>query len=112
MKTSIRQLPNAIVLDVVGDIDLQNSPAMRKVLLDNLKLTKCLVVNLQQVPYIDSSGIASLVEGLKAAQNLKHRLVLYGLSKAAREVMRLTRLITVFEVYETEEQALIGKVAG
>jgi anti-anti-sigma regulatory factor len=46
------------------------------------------------------------VEGLKESQGLKNRFILFGLSKPAREVMRLTRLINVFEVYETEAQAL------
>jgi anti-sigma B factor antagonist len=58
------------------------------------------------VRYIDSSAIASLVEGLKEAQTLKKRFILFGLSKAARQVLKLTRLISVFEVYDTEAEAL------
>lgn len=106
MQTSLRQSGTTVIVDVVGDIDLQNSPRLRKTLLDALAQSPRVVVNLQQVHYIDSSGIASLVEGLKESQNLKNRFVLFGLSKPAREVLRLTRLINVFEVYETEEQAL------
>lgn len=106
MQTSVRQSGNALILDVVGDIDLQNSPRLRKTLLDTLRRSPRVIVNLAQVRYIDSSGIASLVEGLKESQSLKNRFILFGLSKPAREVLRLTRLITVFEVYETEDQAL------
>jgi len=106
MQTSLRHLDNVVIVDVVGDIDLHNSPRLRKTLLEVLQQTPRVVVNLEQVRYIDSSGIASLVEGLKESQSLKNRFILFGLSKAAREVLRLTRLINVFEVYETEQQAL------
>lgn len=63
-------------------------------------------LNLSQVRYIDSSGVASLVEGLKASRDLGSRFVLFGLSRGAREVLQLSRLMKVFEVYETEEQAM------
>jgi len=106
MQASVRQSGNATIVDVVGDIDLENSPRLRKTLLEALRQAPRVIVNLQQVGYIDSSGIASLVEGLKESQTRKTRFILFGLSKAAREVFRLTRLIHVFEVYETEEQAL------
>lgn len=106
METAVRQSGNTTIVDVTGDIDLQNSPRLRKLLLETLQHAPRVIVNLGQVRYIDSSGIASLVEGLKESQSVKARFMLCGLSKAAREVLRLTRLITVFEVYDTEEQAL------
>jgi anti-sigma B factor antagonist len=108
VQITMRQSGNAIVLDVVGDIDLHNSPEVRRVMLDALrqKNTPRVVVNLKAVRYIDSSGVASLVEGLKVSRELGLRLILYGLSPAAREVLELSRLIRVFEVYENEEQAL------
>ncbi|MBI3405766.1 MAG: anti-anti-sigma factor, partial [Acidobacteria bacterium] len=52
------------------------------------------------------SGVASLVEGLKISRTLGSRFILFGLSQAAREVLELSRLIKVFEVYATEEEAL------
>lgn len=106
MQISIRQAENATILDVAGNIDLQSSPAMRKALLDNLKVASCVILNLKGVPYIDSSGIASLVEGLKASHDRKNRLVLIGLSRMAHQVLDLTRLTPLFEIHETEEQAL------
>ncbi len=106
MTISLRQEAEAILVDVIGDIDLQNSPRMRKTLLETMRQSPRVIVNLEQVRYIDSSGIASLVEGLKEAQALNKRFILFGLSKAARQVLKLTRLITVFEVYDTEAEAL------
>ena len=56
--------------------------------------------------YIDSSGVASLVEGLKASRDLNLRFILFGLSPSAREVLQLSRLLKIFEVYDDEDQAL------
>lgn len=111
MELSTRQIDAATILDVVGDITLYNSPTIRKMLLDLLKAKRVprLIVNLEKVRYIDSAGVASLVEGLKLSRDLKSGFALYGLTRTTREVLELTRLIKVFEVYETEEEALRGK---
>ena len=110
MDISTRQSGTATIVDVVGDITLYNSPQVRKVLLELLKDKKAprVIVNLERVRYIDSAGVASLVEGLKLSRDLKSTFALYGLSRTAREVLELTRLIKVFEVYNTEEEALRG----
>ena len=110
MDISTRESGVATIVDVVGDITLYNSPQVRKVLLDLLKTKKVprVIVNLEKVRYIDSAGVASLVEGLKVSRDLKSTFALYGLSRTAREVLELTRLIKVFEVYNTEEEALRG----
>lgn len=95
-------------MDVVGDIDLYNSPEVRKVVLESIRAqgAERVVMNLQKVRYIDSSGVASLVEGLKVARGVNVKFVLFGLSPAAREVLELSRLIKVFDVAESEEHAL------
>jgi anti-sigma B factor antagonist len=106
MKISSRDLPGTTIVDVAGDIDMATSPNFRKALLDSLKKASRLIVNLKEVQYVDSSGIASLVEVLKAAQGTGRRLVLVGLNDAVREVLRLTRLSKIFEIRDTEEEAL------
>lgn len=108
MQISTRQAGNAVIVDVVGDIDLYNSPEVRKTLLDVLRNQRAsrVLINLTRVKYIDSSGVASLVEGLKISRELQSRLVLFGLSQAAREVLELSRLIKVFEVWANEAEAL------
>jgi anti-sigma B factor antagonist len=110
MELSTRQSGNATIVDVVGDITLYNSPDMRKVLIDLLRTqrTPRVIVNMLNVKYIDSAGVASLVEGLKISRDLKSGFALFGLSRTAREVLELTRLIKVFEVYNSEEEALQG----
>jgi anti-sigma B factor antagonist len=97
-----------VIFDISGDIDLAHSPAMRKALLGEIKekQTRKVFLNLKSVRYIDSSGIASLVEGLKASRDNGSRMILYGLSPSVREVMELSRLQKIFEIYDSEEQAL------
>ena len=108
MQISSRQSGTATIVDVVGDIDLYNSPDVRKVLLEALRTKRApaVIVNLTKVRYVDSSGVASLVEGLKISRELQSKFILFGLSPAAREVLELSRLIKVFTVCESEEDAV------
>lgn len=106
MKAATRQQSGNTIVDVSGDIDMGTSPGLRKLLLESLSKTPRLVVNFSNVRYIDSSGIASLVEVLMKARNSQKRLILYGLNKTVQEVLQLTRLTTVFEIRKTEEEAL------
>lgn len=93
-------------MDVVGQIDMGTSPALRKTLLESLNGAERLAINLTEVTYIDSSGIASLLEVLQGAQKSRKRVVLFGLTPAVLYVLQLTRLTGVFEIRETELQAL------
>jgi anti-sigma B factor antagonist len=81
---------------------------LRKTLLKEIRENKTprVILNLTGVRYIDSSGVASLVEGLKAARDQNLRFILFGLSPSAREVLQLSRLIKIFEVFDNEQQAL------
>ena len=108
MQISSRRMDKTTIFDVSGDIDLASSPEVRSALLRELREshTPRVIFNLTKVRYIDSSGIASLVEGLKASRDVGSRLVLVGLSPIAREVLQLSRLLKVFEIYESEDQAL------
>jgi anti-sigma B factor antagonist len=110
---STRQSGSATIVDINGDVTLYNSPEIRKVLMDalNKKGTERVVVNMSGVNYIDSAGVASLVEGLKLARSLKNAFALYGLNKHPREVLELTRLMKVFEIYDTESEAVNGVAA-
>lgn|SRR5258708_732717 len=108
VQIAVRRIDKTTILDVSGDIDLASSPEVRKALLRELRVNRIprVVLNLKEVRYIDSSGVASLVEGLKASRDAGSRFILFGLSSIAREVLQLSRLVKVFEIYDTEEQAL------
>jgi anti-sigma B factor antagonist len=117
MQISIRRVDSVTVdsvtiVDVSGDIDLASSPELRKALLREVRDNRepRVVINLSAVRYIDSSGVASLVEGLKASRDIGSRFILVGLSGPAREVLQLSRLVKVFEIYDTEGEALAARV--
>jgi anti-sigma B factor antagonist len=96
------------VFDISGDIDLSTSPELRKPLLRELRelRTPRVILNLKAVRYIDSSGVASLVEGLKASRDVGSRFILFGLNTTVREVLQLSKLVRIFEICENEEQAV------
>ncbi len=108
MDIQVRQQNETTIIDVTGDIDLYSSPQVRQTILDTLnqKLATRVLVNLTGVKYIDSSGVASLVEGLQLSRKSQVRFALCGLNKAPRQVLELTRLIKVFDIFESVEDAL------
>lgn len=108
MKLAVRKMAHATVVDVSGDVDLESSPDLRRTLLEVMKrdAPPRVLVNLSAVPYIDSSGIATLVEGLKLSQETKIPYALVGLGKNPRSVLEFARLHKVFQIFETEQEAL------
>jgi anti-sigma B factor antagonist len=108
LQINARRNDTTTIFDLSGDIDFANSREVRQSVLREIQEARAarVVINLSQVRYIDSSGVASLVEGLKASRDLGSRFILIGLSTAAREVLQLSRLLKVFEIYASEEEAL------
>lgn len=106
MKISIRDVGNVKVVEVDGDVDLGTSPAFRHTLLDALPHAATVALNLGAIRYIDSSGIATLIEVLKHSQRLNKQFVLFGLSPAVTEVFRLTHVSRIFNIFQTEQEAL------
>ena len=108
---STRQTGNATIVDVNGDITLYNAPQLRAMLVEQLKDKHAarLIINLSQVKYIDSAGVASLVEGLKLSRELKTGFALFGLQRSPRQVLELTHLVKVFSIFETEPEALAAQ---
>jgi len=108
MQISARRMDKATILDISGNIDLAHSTEVRRAVLLEFKenRTPRVILNLRDVNYIDSSGVASLVEGLKASRDVGSRLILFGLSPIAHEVLQLSRLLKIFEIYDTEDKAL------
>jgi anti-sigma B factor antagonist len=111
MKISVRNQGNAKIVLVEGDVDLNSSKDLRKALFDALRESPRLIVNLGSIRYIDSSGIATLIEALRESKNTNKELALCAMSGAVLDVFKLTHVIKIFQVYETEEQALSGAQA-
>lgn len=86
------------ILELSGDVDMHSSPAVRKVLLDLIKTGSNVAVDLSAVKYMDSSGVATLVEGLQNAKKLGHGFVLAAPTGSVLGVIKLARLDKVFRI--------------
>lgn len=90
-----------------GDIDMYSSPALRSELMRLItKKAKVLHVDMRNVSYIDSSGIATFVEGLKNMRMYGGRLKLIGLSEGIMEIFRFSKLDNIFEIYGNIDDAV------
>jgi anti-anti-sigma factor len=102
-----RQVGDAAVVDVAGDVDLNCSHLFQQKLLAVLDGSPSkMIVNLAGVSYMDSSGVASLVKVLSRARKGGCALMLVGLQARVRSVFEITRLDTVFTIKATEQEAL------
>ncbi len=95
----ITESEGRLIVALEGEIDLEQAGAVRRALLDSLKKGRNVLVDLSQVTYIDSSGIASLVEGLQVAKKQKSDLALVSVSQRVRRVLELARLDKVFQIH-------------
>ena len=104
---SIRWVDRAAVVDVQGDVDLSRSGEFQRALLTLMDQKPArIVVNLAEVPYMDSSGVASLVKLLGRARKQNVGLSLAGLTDRVRSIFEITRLDGVFDIRSTVEEAL------
>lgn len=83
-----------------GEIDLDKSPVARSILLSSVKEHACTTVDMSGVEYIDSSGVATLVESLQQARSRKVEFQLTSVSSAAMKVLALARLDKVFTILD------------
>ena len=105
---SSRREGDAMVAAITGEIDLHNSPEFRDVLLDSIQRGKPakLILNLALVPYMDSSGLAVMVETMQKLRKIGGRIFLTNLQPRVRGVLEIARLDTVFVLVKDEEEAM------
>jgi len=97
---------NCIIITLTGEIDLQTSPIAREQILQTLKNKQHVLIEMADVEYIDSSGIASLVEGFQDAKNRKLHFGLVNISTATQQVLALARLDTIFPIFDSVSDGL------
>lgn len=106
MKHEILEREGASVVVFRGEIDLESSPAARRTLLNCFSHTSNVIVDLSAVTYIDSSGVASLVEALQASKKNGSHFSLAAVSEPTRRVLELARLDKVFTIHGSVDEAL------
>ena len=98
MELSIVEEGDIAVVTLQGDIDLEHSSRMRQNLLDTLADARAVIVDLAGVTMIDSSGVASLLEGFQEARKKGKDFILAAPGDPVMRVLTLARLDTVFEI--------------
>jgi anti-sigma B factor antagonist len=103
MNFEILQKDDFTVLVLAGDVDLEYSPIARTEIIKYLNNGSNLFVDLSAVTYIDSSGVASLVEGYQLAKGKALNFGLVGVSDSAMKVIQLAKLDKIFSIYSSIE---------
>ncbi|GJL77280.1 MAG: hypothetical protein NPINA01_02690 [Nitrospinaceae bacterium] len=110
MKIEIQsnQKSNGVVtLAIQGEVDTHTSPQVLEQWKDLLKDNpSAVIINLSGVTYINSLGLSTLVEGMQASQNNNTKFLLASLSPMVKDVFAMAHLLTVFEIYDSTEDAL------
>jgi anti-sigma B factor antagonist len=104
MKIDIRTFGDAQILDVSGQITLgEGTMVIRNTVRDIMETdAKKIILNLANVTYIDSSGVGELVSTYTSVVNKGGQLKLLNLTKKIRELLAITKLLTVFDVSDNE----------
>jgi anti-sigma B factor antagonist len=108
VKMSSRQVGDVTVVDATGRITLGEGASIFRDMIRDLaaKGNKKILVNLADVSYIDSSGIGEMVSSFTTVTNHGGQLKLLSLTKRVKDLLQITKLYTVFEVFEDESSAV------
>lgn len=105
--------PGVFVVSLGGDLDMTTSPQVRKVLLPIFrKKASHIIVDLKDVRYIDSSGLATFVEALQLSRRNKVRFSLAGACRNAESIFDLAYLKNIFEMAPDLNRLLEGEQGG
>lgn len=104
MEARVSEQAGVAILQVSGEINISTSPELRKAFEKNT--SKKVVVDLEKVSYIDSSGLATLVEMLKKMRSQGGSLGLSGMTDKVRSLFEITKLDKLFLVYKTQAEAV------
>jgi anti-sigma B factor antagonist len=94
------------IVALTGEIDLETSPKARQILLDTVDQSAHVLIDMATVTYIDSSGIATLVEAFQRAKKNGGQLAFICLNPAVIRVLALARLDKVFVIHANIESAI------
>jgi anti-sigma B factor antagonist len=108
VKLSTRQVGDVTVVDAVGRITLGEGASTFRDTVRDLASSgnKKLLLNLAEVSYIDSSGIGEMVSGFTTVTNQGGQVKLLNLTKRVKDLLQITKLYTVFEVFDDEAAAV------
>ncbi len=109
MAYDVREEQGYHIVTLSGEIDLETSPQARQIMLDTVDQSETVLIDMAAVTYIDSSGIAILVEAFQRAKKKGTQLAFICLNPAVVRVLTLARLDKVFAIHTDIESALHAK---
>ncbi len=113
LKIETRQANGVAVVSCAGRIVFgEEASALRDYLKGTLSSSRSIVLNLSGVSYIDSGGLGTLVGVYSSARSQGADIKLTGLGPRVRDVLQITKLVTVFEAYDSEQQAIAAFKRG
>jgi anti-sigma B factor antagonist len=103
-----REVDGVTVLDLGGRITLGEGSVQLRDAIRGLisKGTKCVLLNMGDVNYVDSSGLGELVSAYTTAKNQQAEVKLLNLTKKVHDLLQLTKLYTVFDIWDNEATAI------
>ena len=105
--THLRRRDHVPVLDVVGEIDIYTTPQFKEAVSEALSNSEpSIIINMAQVTYMDSSGFGTLLSATKRLRPLDGALYLIACNEAILRMLQITRLNTIFGVFNTEDEAV------
>lgn len=111
VEITTEKIDAGFLMRLKGDVDMNTSPDVRKNLGDLFRqkaVARAILINLSGVRYMDSSGIATLVEAMQNCMKQGMRLRLVEPSASVRDVFEMARLSSIFEIFPSADAALTG----
>jgi anti-sigma B factor antagonist len=106
MESSRRTEGTFDIIALTGEIDFHHASELRRQIIESLDQGRNVLLDLAAVGFMDSSGIATLVQGLQHAKGRGLRVELAGVKGTVHKVLKLTRMDEVFTLHESVEAGL------
>ncbi len=107
ISVKFEQIGSKMICKINGDIDAYHSAEVKKTLKEEMEKTSAekVVLDMSEVPYVDSAGLGIMVALLKISRSLNKELILASLKQNVRRIFEMTRLDKVFRIVDTVEEA-------
>ena len=108
MELKIRKTGSNYIIDVNGEMDLYNSYKLKELVMKMLeKKVEHFIINLENVDYIDSSGIGALIYICSTIKKLGNKLMITNIHGSVKKVIELTKLMGYFPIVNSIEEAIL-----
>lgn len=107
MELYSRIVDNILIIDIIGEIDIYNSSNIKELIMKKIENGEInIIINLNRVNYIDSSGIGTFISCNSLLSKYKGKLVIENINESIKKIFRLTQLDTILNIKNSEEEAI------